>query len=37
LAWADTKYKKFGIIKIEGDKVRVYKDHTNYITIPAGK
>jgi hypothetical protein len=37
MAWVDTNYERFGVIKIEGEKVKVYKDQFNYITIPVNK
>jgi GH24 family phage-related lysozyme (muramidase) len=33
----DSKYFNFGVIRIEGDKVRVYRDQNNYTTISVGK
>ena len=37
MAWKDTAFERFGVVKIEGDKVKVYKDQFNYITIPVNK
>lgn len=36
MAW-DSKFINFGVVKIEGDKVKVYKDSSNYTTISVGK
>jgi hypothetical protein len=36
MAW-DSKFINFGVAKIEGDKVKVYRDSLNYITINVGK
>ena len=36
MAW-DSKYVNFGVVKVEGDKVKVYKDKFTYITISIGK
>jgi len=32
MAW-DSKYVNFGVLKIEGNKVYVYYDRQNYVTI----
>jgi hypothetical protein len=36
MSW-DPKFVNFGVVKIEGEKVKVYKDNTNYTTISIGK
>lgn len=36
MAW-DSKYEKYGIVKIEGDKVKVYKDQVTYTTVFVNK
>jgi hypothetical protein len=36
MAW-DNSYLNFGIVKVEGNNVRVYKDRYNYTTIFVGK
>jgi len=33
----EPKYPNFGVIKIEGKKVKVYSDRSNYITIGLGE
>ena len=33
----ESKYHHFGVIRIEGDKVKVYYDRTNYTTISVGQ
>jgi len=35
MAW-DSKYINFGVVKIEGYNVKVYKDSSNYTTIYVG-
>lgn len=32
MSW-DSKYINFGVLKVEGNKVNVYGDRTNYVTI----
>jgi hypothetical protein len=36
MAW-DPKYPNYGVVRIENDKVKVYKDQTSYTTISVGK
>jgi hypothetical protein len=36
MAW-DSKYINFGVVKIEGDRVKLYRDSNNYTTISVGK
>lgn len=36
MAW-DSKYINFGVIKIEGDRVKLYRDQNNYTTVSVGK
>jgi hypothetical protein len=36
MAW-DSKFVNFGVVKIEGSNVKVYKDQSNYTTISVGK
>jgi hypothetical protein len=36
MAW-DSKYVNYGVVKIDGSKVKVYKDSSNYTTISVGK
>lgn len=36
MAW-DTKFERFGVIKIEGNIVKVYKDQFTYITVSVNK
>lgn len=36
MAW-DSKYVNFGVVKVEGDKVKVYLDRFSYVTISIGK
>ncbi len=36
MSW-ETKYPNFGILKIDGRKVKVYSDKNSYITIDASK
>ena len=33
----DPKYPNYGVVRIEKDKVKVYKDQYNYSTISVGK
>ncbi len=33
----ESKYYNFGVIRIEGDKVKVYYDRTNYATVSVGQ
>lgn len=33
----DSKYVKFGVIKVEGDKVKLYANSNTYITVNVGK
>lgn len=33
----DPKYPSFGVLRIEKDKVKVYRDQNNYTTIGVGK
>lgn len=35
MSW-DSKYINFGVLKTDGDKVHVYCDKNNYITIYVG-
>jgi hypothetical protein len=37
MAWKDTNFERFGVVKIEGDKVKVYKNQYIYITISVNK
>jgi hypothetical protein len=32
MAW-DSKFINFGVVKIEGNNVKVYKDSSNYTTV----
>jgi len=36
MAW-DSKFINFGVVKIEGNNVKVYRDTSNYTTISCGK
>jgi hypothetical protein len=36
MAW-DSKFIEFGVAKVEGDKVKVYKDKFTYTTLSIGK
>jgi hypothetical protein len=36
MAW-DSKFINFGVVKIDKDKVKVYKDQNNYTTVSVGK
>jgi hypothetical protein len=36
MAW-DTEYERFGVVKIEGNKVMIYKDQFHYTTVFASK
>ncbi len=36
MAW-DSKFINFGVVKIEGKNVKVYKDTSNYSTISVGE
>lgn len=36
MAW-DSKFVNFGVLKIDGDKVKVYRDQNYYITLTIGK
>jgi hypothetical protein len=36
MAW-DNSYSNFGVLKIDGSKVKVYKDRYNYKTITVNK
>lgn len=36
MAW-DSKYVEFGVAKVEGDKVKVYKDKFTFIPLSIGK
>ncbi len=33
----ETKYHHFGVVRIEGHKVKVYYDMTNYTTVYGGQ
>lgn len=33
----DPKYPNYGVVRIENDKVKVYRDQNNYSTISVGK
>jgi len=33
----DKKFIEYGVVKVEKDKVKVYKDSSNYTTIYIGK
>jgi len=35
MAW-DSKFVNFGVVKIEGNKVKVYRDSSNYTTVSIG-
>lgn len=35
MAW-DPKYPNFGVLRIENDKVKVYRDSSNYNTVSVG-
>jgi len=36
MAW-DAKFERFGVVEIEGNKVKVYKDQYTYTTISVNK
>ena len=36
MAW-DSKYVNFGVLKIDGTKVKVYKDQVNYFSLNVSK
>lgn len=36
MAW-DSKFVNFGVVKIEGNNVKVYKDQYSYVTVSVGK
>jgi len=36
MAW-DSKFVNFGVVKIEGNNVKVFRDQYNYSTISVGK
>ncbi len=36
MAW-DPKYPNYGVVRIENDKVKLYRDQNNYTTISVGK
>jgi hypothetical protein len=33
----DQKYPNYGVVRIENDKVKVYRDRDNYTTLSVGK
>lgn len=37
MAWKNTEFERFGVVKIEGNKVMVYKDQFTYSTISVNK
>ena len=34
MTWKNKEFERFGVVEIEGDKVKVYKAPNDFITIP---